>query len=81
MGVKDEVHQRAILVCIDELCQRSSRDSSKDLANDSSLDCASSAQHHQHRLVETTFPALERCDKCHKFLLGILNQGLVCQGM
>ena len=85
MGVKDESHQRAILVCVDELCQRSSRDSSAAalaaasaaLTSGNHAEANSSSSHH-HRLAESSFPSLERCDKCHKFLRGLLHQGLIC---
>ena len=85
MGIKDESHQRAILVCVDELCQRSSRDSSTAalvaasaaLTSGNHTEANSSSSHH-HRLTESSFPSLERCDKCHKFLRGLLHQGLIC---
>ena len=96
MGIKDESHQRAILVCVDELCQRSSSTSSGlgsglglglglGLGSGSSATAVqtmlvggSASSSHHHRLVESSFPALERCDKCHKFLRGLLHQGLIC---
>jgi phosphoinositide-3-kinase regulatory subunit len=94
MGVKDEFHQKAILVCVDELCQRSTSTSSSSAAaaisNSASADLLqlasganSSAQgnngSHLHRLAESSFTSLERCDKCHKFLRGLLHQGFICQ--
>ena len=82
MGVKDEFHQRAILVCIDELCQRSTKESeSMPTANgdvESTACHAGVAPPPPHRMVESSFQSLERCDKCNKFLRGLLHQGLIC---
>ena len=82
MGVKDEFHQRAILVCIDELCQRSTKESeSMATANgdvESTACHAGAAPPPPHRMVESSFQSLERCDKCNKFLRGLLHQGLIC---
>lgn len=72
MGVKDEFHQRAILACVDELCQRSAPPKEAPPRD------AADAPPSHHRLVECSFSTLERCDKCHKFLRGLLHQGLVC---
>lgn len=71
MGVKDEFHQRAILVCVEEL-QRSIP--SPISSDDNSCDTANS---HNMRLY--SFSELKRCDKCHKFLRGLQHQGLICQ--
>lgn len=73
MGVKDEFHQKAILVCVDELCQRNGGHT-----NESSNGSPGNFSADAHRLVESSFPSVERCDKCHKFLRGLLHQGLVC---
>lgn len=82
MGVKDEFHQKAILVCIDELCQRSTSKESELLvvtANGNDGDSSGhTGQTPPHRMVESSFQSLERCDKCHKFLRGLLHQGLIC---
>lgn len=128
MGVKEEFHQRAILMCVDELCQRSTSSSAgakelneptssdgspatgPSLSSSSSSTCSSSMSSSSatsvtsassatttatttassppygqqplppHRLVESSFPSLERCDKCHKYLRGLLHQGLRCHG-
>lgn len=73
MGVKDEFHQRAILVCVEELQSRSIP--SPISSDDNSCDTANS---HNMRLY--SFSELQRCDKCHKFLRGLQHQGLICQG-
>ena len=81
MGVKDEFHQKAILVCIDELCQRSTSKESELLVVTASNDGDPSSHTGltpPHRMVESSFQSLERCDKCHKFLRGLLHQGLIC---
>lgn len=83
MGVKDEFHQKAILVCIDELCQRSTSKESELLAVTANANGDGDSSCHTgltppHRMVESSFQSLERCDKCHKFLRGLLHQGLIC---
>ncbi|XP_046457115.1 phosphatidylinositol 3-kinase regulatory subunit alpha-like isoform X4 [Daphnia pulex] len=83
MGVKDEFHQKAILVCIDELCQRSTSKESELLAVTANANGEGDSSCHTgltppHRMVESSFQSLERCDKCHKFLRGLLHQGLIC---
>ncbi len=82
MGVKDEFHQRAILVCIDELCQRSTKESESMVTANGDVESttchAGMAPPPPHRMVESSFQSLERCDKCNKFLRGLLHQGLIC---
>ncbi|XP_065581733.1 phosphatidylinositol 3-kinase regulatory subunit alpha-like isoform X2 [Artemia franciscana] len=73
LGIRDEFVQRSILACVDELCDRAKKEKSEEVP-DTLLVPAS-----QHRLQETTFDELTRCDKCHKFLRGLLHQGLICQ--
>lgn len=80
MGIKDEFQQKAILVCIDELCQRCYEDGSGDapvatVPEDS--EASTPASHHS--LLEHSFSTLERCDKCNKFLRGLMHQGFICQ--
>lgn len=70
MGIKDEFHQKAILVCIDELC----RPEEPDPVLSEGEEKAS-----RHRLIEHSFSSLERCDKCNKYLRGLLHQGFLCQ--
>ncbi|XP_055383011.1 phosphatidylinositol 3-kinase regulatory subunit alpha [Condylostylus longicornis] len=33
---------------------------------------------YQHMMIECSFNSVKRCDKCHRHLRGILNQGLMC---
>ncbi|XP_024940412.1 phosphatidylinositol 3-kinase regulatory subunit alpha isoform X5 [Cephus cinctus] len=101
MGIKDEFHQKNILVCIEELCQPSQQSlSGLSLAavNDSVAAGVSStsvtptptptptsssstpATSNAHNLVPHSFSVLEKCDKCHKYLRGLLHQGFLCQG-
>ncbi|KAK3915040.1 Phosphatidylinositol 3-kinase regulatory subunit alpha, partial [Frankliniella fusca] len=72
MGVKDEFHQRAILVCVEELQSRTLH--SPLAGDDNSCDPANT---HNMRLY--SFSELQRCDKCQKFLRGLQHQGLICQ--
>ncbi|XP_022189203.2 phosphatidylinositol 3-kinase regulatory subunit alpha isoform X2 [Nilaparvata lugens] len=72
MGIKDEFHLKAILVCIDELCRKGS-----DMQNESSMENSAAAS--DHYLRKHSFSTLERCDKCHKYLRGLSHQGYICQ--
>ncbi|XP_063994479.1 uncharacterized protein LOC135172035 isoform X1 [Diachasmimorpha longicaudata] len=89
MGIKDEFHQKNILVCIEELCQSSTSpasEASKSSASLSSIDTNKTtdtaailgSSSNQHNLVSHSFSVLERCDKCHKYLRGLLHQGFLC---
>ena len=122
MGIKDEFHQKNILVCIEELCQPPSSPtlpgtdgtsikssstvstlSGNEVSVSSSVGCVSSTSTsgtssctgssnavstpgntpttaNSHNLVPHSFSVLERCDKCHKYLRGLLHQGFLCQG-
>ncbi|XP_066997352.2 phosphatidylinositol 3-kinase regulatory subunit alpha isoform X2 [Anabrus simplex] len=73
MGIKDEFHQKAILVCIDELCRPASSEADNCQEEDHGSEKSS------HRLLEHSFSTLERCDKCSKYLRGLLHQGFLCQ--
>ncbi|KAJ8950354.1 hypothetical protein NQ314_007889 [Rhamnusium bicolor] len=75
MGIKDEFHQKAILTCIDELLKKPEDDVCMKNEPDESLACINYA----HNLTQRTFSSLERCDKCNKYLRGILHQGFICQ--
>lgn len=78
MGIKDEFHQKAILVCVSELCT-----SQGIQPDDSSLlntDVYNLSEKYKHNLMEHSFSTLERCDKCNKYLRGLLHQGFICQG-
>nr|AKK23736.1 phosphatidylinositol-3-kinase p85 alpha [Nilaparvata lugens] len=72
MGIKDEFHLKAILVCIDELCRKGS-----DMQNESGMENSAAAS--DHYLRKHSFSTLERCDKCHKYLRGLSHQGNICQ--
>ncbi|KAK0168573.1 hypothetical protein PV327_002358 [Microctonus hyperodae] len=98
MGIKDEFHQKNILVCIEELCRPPASSPSMvgteittklpQLTNNEvqvvtgDPDVVVPAQNNavnQHNLVPHSFSVLERCDKCHKYLRGLLHQGFLCQ--
>lgn len=77
MGIKDEFQQKAILVCIDELCQRS--EIYDNLAAIVPEDTEASTPASQHCLLARSFSTLERCDKCNTYLRGLTHQGFLCQ--
>ncbi|XP_044016208.1 phosphatidylinositol 3-kinase regulatory subunit alpha isoform X2 [Aphidius gifuensis] len=88
MGIKDEFHQKNILLCIEELCRPTSSSSTIDrgslASDDDTSSCADSAiglgnTGVKHDLVPQSFSVLEKCDKCNKYLRGLLHQGFLCQ--
>uniref|UniRef100_T1J1N3 Phosphatidylinositol 3-kinase regulatory subunit alpha n=1 Tax=Strigamia maritima TaxID=126957 RepID=T1J1N3_STRMM len=77
MGIKDEFQQKALLACIDELCQRNcDGTSSVQVPEDSEVACTPASQ---HSLLEQSFSDLEYCDKCRNYLRGLTHQGFLCQ--
>ncbi|KAG8197034.1 hypothetical protein JTE90_004303 [Oedothorax gibbosus] len=80
MGVKDEFHQKAILVCVDDLCQRNNLNRSlHETKANSSLRESSSPTSNNHQLLEQSFSCVLQCDKCQNYLHGLIHQGVVCQ--
>ncbi|OXU28354.1 hypothetical protein TSAR_008311 [Trichomalopsis sarcophagae] len=88
MGIKDEFHQKNILVCIEELCQPSTSPptlpgseapSAPPSEQQQQQQQQTTATSQQHNLVPHSFSVLEKCDKCHKYLRGLLHQGFLCQ--
>ncbi|XP_066158079.1 phosphatidylinositol 3-kinase regulatory subunit alpha isoform X2 [Euwallacea fornicatus] len=75
MGIKDEFHQKAILTCIDELLNKN-EDKKSDLGDIGESPLSSG---YSHNLIQHSFNSLERCDKCNKYLRGLLHQGFICQ--
>lgn len=79
MGIKDEFHQKAILICVSELCnlQQQGGATEEDKATNEFYNYPDK---YQHNLTEHSFSTLERCEKCNKYLRGLLHQGFICQG-
>lgn len=75
MGIKDEFHQKAILSCVDELINK--QDDNK-LQSEQPQQSGSN-QFASHTLTTHSFNNLERCEKCNKYLRGVLHQGFICQ--
>ncbi|KAJ8980585.1 hypothetical protein NQ317_018712 [Molorchus minor] len=75
MGIKDEYHQKAILTCIDELLKKPE---DTPISNEPE-ECPPLSTIYAHNLTQHSFSTLERCDKCNKYLRGILHQGFICQ--
>ncbi|XP_054005763.1 phosphatidylinositol 3-kinase regulatory subunit alpha isoform X2 [Hylaeus anthracinus] len=89
MGIKDEFHQKNILACIEELCNTSTTLALPDNASTAVTQTSSSVATDSmggvvattgipHTLVPQSFSVLEKCDKCHKYLRGLLHQGFLC---
>ncbi|XP_072751264.1 uncharacterized protein Pi3k21b [Anoplolepis gracilipes] len=94
MGIKDEFHQKNILVCIEELCQPSpppsvatETTSSPALSTTSSESGCSPGVNYSgnnvvnnaHTLRPHSFSTLEKCGICGKYVRGLLHQGFFCQ--
>lgn len=77
MGIKDEFHQKAILVCIDQLQNEFRDGESKASSGIGGADCSTPASH--HNLRNHSFYDLHRCDKCGLYLRGFIHQGQFCQ--
>ena len=73
MGIREEFHVKNILVCVEELCGRGSS------VVGSPGYSERVEMNHSHQLLPTSFSSLQRCDKCNKYLRGLLNQGKLCQ--
>nr|XP_033341420.1 uncharacterized protein LOC117229216 isoform X1 [Megalopta genalis] len=89
MGIKDEFHQRNILACIEELLQPSLPEGASTTAMPATSivstssdsmggEAATTGNSHPHTLMPQSFSVLEKCDKCHKYLRGLLHQGFLC---
>ncbi|XP_017888284.1 phosphatidylinositol 3-kinase regulatory subunit alpha isoform X2 [Ceratina calcarata] len=79
MGIKDDFHQRTILACIEELCNPSPCPSAASSAEaTASSGDATAGGSSPHTLMPQSFSVLEKCDKCHKYLRGLLHQGFLC---
>lgn len=81
MGIKDEFHQKAIMVCIGQL-QNECGDSLCLGDNPATEaigggECITPASH--HNLRNHSFHDLHRCDKCGYYLRGFIHQGQFCQ--
>ncbi|XP_050401628.1 phosphatidylinositol 3-kinase regulatory subunit alpha isoform X2 [Patella vulgata] len=83
MGIKDEFHQKSILVCIDELCGQNSdaqpyasRLPPVQCADMEASGCSAATE---HRFAEYNFSSMQRCHLCDKFLYGLVHQGLQCR--
>ncbi|KAJ8918757.1 hypothetical protein NQ315_015077 [Exocentrus adspersus] len=68
--------KKAILTCIDELIKKPE---DKLAVQSEPEECLTSATNYAHNLSQHSFNSLERCDKCNKYLRGILHQGFICQ--
>ena len=93
MGIRDEFHQNSILACIEEL--KSGRPIyENDYALLSYTKCVSSSapsapasvapasaigSKQIHEMAQFSFSQLRKCDQCHKYLRGIIHQGMLCK--
>ncbi|XP_041359629.1 phosphatidylinositol 3-kinase regulatory subunit alpha-like [Gigantopelta aegis] len=84
MGIKDEFHQKSILVCIDELCGQNPDNqpyasSLPPPGQCVEMEAASCDAASAHRFDEYNFSSMQRCHLCDKFLYGLMRQGLQCR--
>lgn len=86
MGIKDEYHQNAILISVEELLQQGSLYGVDKLPLQSQRQGSGVSGSvggpiigNEHNFIEYNFSSLKQCDKCLKHLRGLQRQGLVCQ--
>lgn len=79
MGIKDEFHQKAILICVEELCTSQSVQAEDNSVVNNDPYTVSVSEKYRHNLMEHSFSSLKKCDKCKKYLRGLLHQGFICQ--
>ncbi|XP_055885499.1 phosphatidylinositol 3-kinase regulatory subunit alpha-like isoform X4 [Biomphalaria glabrata] len=81
MGIKDDFHQKSILVCIDELCGQQPENQlySSSLPPPGHCPNMEAAAGDEHRFAEYNFSSMQRCHVCDKFLYGLVRQGLQCR--
>ncbi|KAL1492373.1 hypothetical protein ABEB36_010629 [Hypothenemus hampei] len=80
MGIKDEFHQKAILTCIDELLNKNEEKKNPvGETGEGGSSTSTTSTGYPHNLIQHSFSTLERCDKCNKYLRGLLHQGFICQ--
>ncbi|XP_062575749.1 phosphatidylinositol 3-kinase regulatory subunit alpha-like isoform X2 [Saccostrea cucullata] len=89
IGIKDEFHQSALLVCFDELCGRDTNEqpyatslpphSTCPATEIEASGCGGAGASEQHRFSEYSFSSMQRCHLCDKFLYGLIRQGLQCR--
>ncbi|GFN87133.1 phosphatidylinositol 3-kinase regulatory subunit alpha [Plakobranchus ocellatus] len=82
MGIKDDFHQKSILVCIDELCGQNTdvQPYASSLPQPGHcIEMEAAAGDSEHRFTEYNFSSMQRCHVCDKFLFGLVRQGLQCR--
>ncbi|BFY99582.1 hypothetical protein BsWGS_02622 [Bradybaena similaris] len=82
MGIKDDFHEKSILVCIDELCGQQTDIQPYATSLPPPGHCIkmeAAAGDSEHRFAEYNFSSMQRCHVCDKFLYGLVRQGLQCR--
>ncbi|XP_035700086.1 phosphatidylinositol 3-kinase regulatory subunit alpha-like isoform X1 [Branchiostoma floridae] len=79
MGIMDDFHRICLMNSIDELCKGTSAMRTAVPLDPSSHGEEASLPISSHRFKEHSFSTVTWCDKCHKFLWGLIRQGLQCQ--
>ncbi|CAG5120823.1 unnamed protein product, partial [Candidula unifasciata] len=82
MGIKDDFHEKSILVCIDELCGQQTDIQPYASSLPPPGQCVkmeAAAGDSEHRFAEYNFSSMQRCHVCDKFLYGLVRQGLQCR--
>ncbi|XP_055921983.1 phosphatidylinositol 3-kinase regulatory subunit alpha isoform X2 [Eupeodes corollae] len=81
MGIKNCNHRIAILQSIRELTSGVLISEQPQITLPSETEEAREAvpPHRQHIFIESSFDAPEICDKCNRYLRGVIHQGLQCE--
>nr|XP_006819735.1 PREDICTED: phosphatidylinositol 3-kinase regulatory subunit alpha-like [Saccoglossus kowalevskii] len=79
MGILDEFRRQCILITRDELCRGSSITREATSTYSSAVGDEANRPASDHQFQEHSFSSLQWCDKCNKFMFGLVRQGLQCQ--
>ncbi|XP_077981754.1 phosphatidylinositol 3-kinase regulatory subunit alpha-like [Glandiceps talaboti] len=79
LGITDEFRRQCILITRDELCRGSSVMRESTTMNPSAVGEEANRPASDHQFQEHSFSSLQWCDKCNKFMFGLVRQGLQCQ--
>ncbi|XP_070563564.1 phosphatidylinositol 3-kinase regulatory subunit alpha-like isoform X2 [Ptychodera flava] len=79
MGIVDEFRRQCILITRDELCRGVSVMRESTSMHPSAVGEEANHPASDHRFQEHSFSSLQWCDKCNKFMFGLVRQGLQCQ--
>lgn len=79
MGIKNSNHRLATLQSIRELTSGTLISEQPSTSNYSEYEETANPLQRQHIFIEASFHGPEICDKCNRYLRGVIHQGLQCE--